>query len=289
MRDLLSLDNLRGVFLLSDSNPQWRNRVTRSRLPLAITLFAALQGVHAASAADLPVKAPVAHTPALSWTGCYLGVNAGAGGSGTDFTTGIDPGTHLANPADLLAANATGIGSDNDLGFIGGVQGGCNLQTSIVVLGIEGDWDYFRSNPSFTNPNGVLSTGDAVTVTQSLRTDSLATIRPRIGIATDRYLIYATGGVAFARVNYLQSYQDTLNAANGTATASSTLIGWTAGAGWEWAWTDHVSVKTEYLFSKFPTLNALGGISDNAGGTNTLHGSADLTMQTVRLGLNYRF
>ena len=128
-----------------------------------------------------------------------------------------------------------------------------------------------------------------MTITQSLQTDSLATIRPRIGIASDRSLIYATGGVAFAHVKYTQTYVDTLNAAAGTATASSNLVGWTAGAGWEWAWTDHVSVKTEYLFAKFPTLNALGVIADNAAGANTLHGSANLTIQTVRLGVNYRF
>jgi outer membrane immunogenic protein len=91
-------------------------------------------------------------------------------------------------------------------------------------------------------------------------------------------------------VNYAQAYADTtLNPAAGGATASTTLVGWTAGAGWEWAWTDHLTVKTEYLFAAFPTTNALGGILDTATGTNVLHGSSDLTIQTARLGLNYRF
>ena len=189
----------------------------------------------------------------------------------------------------MAAANAFGTGSANDLGFIGGGQAGCNLQTGAFVAGIEGDWDYFGSNPTFSNPNGTLTTGDAVTITQSLKTSSLATIRPRIGIVSDRTLIYATGGAAFARVSYTQTYTDTLNNAVGTATGSTTLVGWTVGAGWEWAWTDHVTVKTEYLFAKFPTTNALGGILDTAGGANVLHGSSDLTIQTARLGLNYRF
>ena len=86
-----------------------------------------------------------------------------------------------------------------------------------------------------------------------------------------------------------RAYTDTLNNAVGTATGSTTLVGWTVGAGWEWAWTDHVTVKTEYLFARFPTTNALGGILDNAGGANVLHGSSDLSIQTARLGLNYRF
>jgi len=245
---------------------------------LCVIAFFAATHVGSASAADLPVKAPPA-APVFSWTGCYIGLNGGFAASGSDFTSRVDPGTHLVDPADLIAAGATGIGSANDSGFIGGGQAGCNYQTGNFVAGIEGDYDYFSSKPTFTDPNGVLGTGDAVTITQSLRTDSLATIRPRIGIVSDRNLIYATGGVAFARVSYAQYYTDTLNAALGTATASKTLTGW----------TDHLSVKTEYLFAKFPTLNAVGAIADNAGGTNPLSGSADLTIQTVRMGLNYRF
>ena len=139
-------------------------------------------------------------------------------------------------------------GSANDLGFIGGGQVGCNYQSGAWVVGIEGDWDYFGSKSTFSNPNGTLTTGDTVTITQSLKTSSLATIRPRLGIVSDRTLIYVTGGAAFAKVSYTQSYADTLNNAVGAATTlDNDLVGWTVGAGWEWAWTDHVTVKTEYL------------------------------------------
>jgi outer membrane immunogenic protein len=241
-----------------------------------------------AAAADLPLKAAPA-VAAFNWTGCYVGVNGGGAASGSSFASVVDPGTHLVDPADLATANAFGTGSANDPGFIGGGQAGCNLQTGAFVIGIEGDWEYFGSNPTFNNPNGTLTTGDTVSVTQSLKTSSLATIRPRLGIVSDRTLIYATGGAAFAKVSYTQTYAETLNSAVGAATSSTTLVGWTVGAGWEWAWTDHVTVKTEYLFAKFPTTSALGGILDTAGGANVLHGSSDLTVQTARLGLNYRF
>ena len=50
-----------------------------------------------------------------------------------------------------------------------------------------------------------------------------------------------------------------------------------------------LTVKTEYLFANFPTVNALGAILDTGGGANTLHGSTDLVTQTARAGLNYRF
>lgn len=249
----------------------------------AAALFVIAQ---AATAADLPVKAPPA--TAYNWSGCYVGVNAGGAASGSNITSRVDPGSHLTDPTDLATAGAVGTGSANDSNVIAGGQAGCNFQVASYVFGAEGDWDYFHSNPKFADPNGTLSTGDTVTVAQSLKTNSLATIRPRFGIVSERTLLYVTGGAAFADVSYTQSYFDTIPG-TGAASASKTLIGWTAGAGWEWAWTGNWSVKAEYLFAKFPAITALGAITDKAGGTNALHGSADLAIQTVRLGLNYKF
>ena len=293
MRKILNIDPVRDPFSNFYRSSSRVSRGARSALLLAgLALLSAPILVGAAMATDMPMNMPMkaaAAAPVFNWTGCYVGINGGGAAAGSNFTSRVDPGTHLVDPGDLVIAAATGSGSANDIGFIGGGQLGCNLQSGAFVFGVEGDWDYFRSNPTFTSPNGVLGTGDTVTVTQSLRTSGLATIRPRLGIVTDRTFIYATGGAAFARVNYTQAYADTLNAATGTAVGSTTLVGWTFGGGWEWAWTDHLTVKTEYLFSKFPTTNALGGIQDTAGGANVLHGSSDLTIQTARLGLNYRF
>jgi outer membrane immunogenic protein len=290
VRKIHKIDPIRDPIGNFHPNSSGVRRGACSALVVGIALLSAGIVAGAAMAADMPM--PMKAAPAVAafdWTGCYVGVNGGGAASGSNFTSRVDPGTHLVDPGDLAIAGATGTGSANDAGFIGGGQVGCNLQTGAFVVGVEGDWDYFRSNPTFTSPNGVLGTGDAVTVTQSLRTSSLATIRPRLGIVTDRTFLYATGGAAFARVNYTQTYADTLNAATGSAARSTTLVGWTVGAGWEWAWTDHVTVKTEYLFAKFPTTNTLGGILDTAGEANVLHGSSDLTVQTARLGLNYRF
>ena len=148
----------------------------------------------AATAADMPAKAAAAAAaPAFNWTGCYVGINGGAAASGSSFTSAVDPGSHLTDPADLATVSAFGSGSANDVGFLGGGQAGCNLQTGAFVVGIEGDWDYFGSKPTFNNLNGTLTTGDTVSITQSLKTSSLATIRPRLGIVSDRTLIYVTG------------------------------------------------------------------------------------------------
>jgi outer membrane immunogenic protein len=260
------------------------SRITCAALPglaLALAPFAA------ATAADLPTKAP--SPPAFSWSGCYVGVNGGGGASGSNFTTSVDPGTHLTLD-DAATVGAFGTGSGNDSNFLAGGQIGCNWQSGTYVYGVEADADYFHSNASFLNGTGTLSTGDSFAVTQTLTTNYLATLRPRLGVAADRSLFYVTGGAAFTRVSYVESYSDSLNNGIGAATGSQSLIGWTAGGGWEYAWNDHFITRVEYLFADFPKVtNAVGLITDTAGGSNVLHGSADLVIQTVRLGLNYKF
>jgi outer membrane immunogenic protein len=244
------------------------------------------------SAADLALKEPP--TPVYNWSGCYGGANLGGGTSATNFGSTVDPGTYLVAP-DPGSVGADGSGSKNAIGVLGGGQLGCNWQTGTFVLGVEGDFDYFRSNPNINNNTAAtgisLANGSPIAITQSLTTNFLATVRPRVGIAADRNFAYVTGGVAFTNVSYAESYTDGNGAPGpgaGIATASRSLFGWTAGAGWEYAFADRWSVKAEYLIAGFPTTNALGTIVA-PGGTNTLHGSADLVVQLLRAGVNFKF
>ena len=242
-------------------------------------------------AADMPTKAPATPAaPVYSWSGCYLGINAGAAGAGADFNSTVGNGTHLLAPDPSLVSNSA-TGSANITEFLGGGQAGCNWQSGLIVYGLEGDYDYFHSRSTFSNNTNTLSDGvTPFTATQSLTSDFFATVRPRFGIAADRNLGYITGGAAFTHVNYAQSYIDGATPPGiGSAAASKSLVGWTVGAGWEHAWANNWTFKLEYLFASFPTTSAFGSIADRAGGTNPLHGSADLVIQTLRAGVNFKF
>ena len=248
--------------------------------------FAGVLVTSSALAADMPMKAPAASV--YQWGGCYLGVNVGGGASGTNFGSAVDPGTYLA-AGDAATVGGSGSGGANADGILAGGQAGCNFQSGTLVYGLEGDFDYFHTNPQFNNNTNTLANGNAFAIAQSLTTNFLATVRPRIGIAADRNLAYITGGAAFTSVSYTTSYVDANTPpGTGTASASRALVGWTAGAGWEYAWADHWTVRAEYLLASFPTTNALGTIA-GAGGTNTLHGSTDLVIQIVRAGVNFKF
>ena len=264
----------------------WRRLIAAGGAVAAPMILACI--ATGASAADMPMKAP--QQPTYQWSGCYVGVNLGGGASGTNFNTAVDPGTHLLG-ADPDVVAASGFGGHGGDGVLAGGQAGCNLQSGMFVAGLEGDFDYFHSNSWFSNNSNTLSDGvTPFTIGQSLTTNYLATIRPRLGIAADRNLAYITAGVAFTRVSYLESYSDGgAPPGIGSAAASKSLVGWVAGAGWEYAFDNHWTFRTEYLYASFPTVNALGAITDAGGGANTLHGSSDLVTQLLRAGVNYKF
>jgi outer membrane immunogenic protein len=235
-----------------------------------------------------PAKAAAA--PVYQWTGCYVGLNGGGGAIGTNFNTSVDPGTYLG-AADAAEVTNDGSGSHDNSNFLGGGQAGCNWQTGTFVAGLEADFDYFHGTTNFYNNTNTLPTlGLPFVIGQQTTANYVATVRPRIGIAADRNFAYITGGVAFTRADYTETYIDgNTPPSAGTATASKSLTGWAAGAGWEYALTDHWLFRAEYLYTSFPTINALGTIVAPGTGSNTLHGSTDLVIQVIRAGVNFKF
>jgi outer membrane immunogenic protein len=219
-----------------------------------------------------------------------VGLNGGGAESGSDFTTTVGTGTHLTT-ADAALVVEGGTSSADSPNFLGGGQAGCNWVSGTWVYGLEGDVDYFRSNPQIINGTATLSDGmTSFTVGQSLTTNYLATVRPRLGVAADRNLFYVTGGAAFTKASYTQTYLDALvPSGTGIAVGSKSLVGWTAGVGWEYAWAANWTLRLEYLIAGFPTTGGAGAITDAAGGTNPLQGSADLVIQTARAGVNFKF
>jgi len=190
---------------------------TFGRLAVTALLIAAPLGV--ASAADMPVKAPMKPVPVpYSWTGFYIGVNGG-GVQGTTtwqyyFFPGPTPGTAFAS-------------HDISGGMAGGTVGYNWQFTPNWVGGIEADWDWASITGSASCP--------AVTFDCQSRIRDMGTARVRLGWAEDRVLFYATGGAAWAdvrirTVDLVGVAPPTGTSINGT---TSTRMGWTAGGGVE--------------------------------------------------------
>jgi outer membrane immunogenic protein len=224
-----------------------------------------------ALAADMPVKAPAPAPVPFSWTGFYIGANAGGVWGRTDpsfldndgcgipglcnyFTFGAGQG------ANMIAVNNASQKFNNN-GFTGGLQAGYNWQTGIFVLGGEADFEYFKPKGSATYP-GVLPPGglpgeggSAFVENYSASANWLATFRARVGMTTGHWLFFGTVGPAVAQLNFNASYADTTTSpplTSGTlvsATSSSAIkAGVAGGGGVEYAIDNHWLVRAEYLF-----------------------------------------
>ena len=135
-----------------------------------------------AMAADLPSRrapAPIiAAVPVFTWTGFYVGVNAGYGW----------------NANDSITVGGLTFDLDDEGGFVGGAQAGYNYQIGSFVVGLEGDIQY----ADFGGDDRFDFDGDGILDDDFNTSDWFGTVRARAGVAFDRALIYATGGFAFA-------------------------------------------------------------------------------------------
>jgi outer membrane immunogenic protein len=203
--------------------------------------------------ADLPrpaYKAPVYVAPGFSWTGFYVGINGGYGWAKSSWSSAVTSGD--VSPKGWL---------------IGGTLG-YNMQTGNFVWGLEGDIDLSTIKGSTSGGTGVCATPGCES-----RNRWFGTARGRIGYAFDRWLPYLTGGAAFGDVKM---------SPNTGLSETKTKIGWTAGAGIEWAFMTNWSTKIEYLYAD------LGKSTCSAASCGV---DTDVTWKAniVRLGVNYRF
>jgi outer membrane immunogenic protein len=261
----------------------------RMSLTAAASLLA-LSIATGASAADLPRKsvAPVFVAPAFTWTGFYVGLNAGYGWGESKVDVSQNPSSAL------FGADPFGYKVKPD-GFIGGAQIGYNYQINAFVVGIEADFQFSTMKKSNglqglpLNPAGIqpISRSD----TES-KMDYFGTIRARLGFTPmDRLLIYGTGGVMFAQVKNESAtqYNNVVfdPAFRYVGSSSSMKTGYVVGAGAEYAFTNNITAKIEYLYYDLGKQNYIG--LRTGAPTFSLNYNVKTTGNIVRAGVNYKF
>jgi outer membrane immunogenic protein len=241
---------------------------------LITALVALAMGTGTLSAADLrappTIKAPPALQAIYNWTGFYLGVNLGGGWSNANM--------------DFSTAGFPSFGSfDNHMaGVIAGGQAGYNWQSGAAVFGVEADFQYsgMKGGISAPCPPGVCA-GLAASFEQKM--PWFGTARGRIGYASMGWLIYATGGYAYTRLE-----DRAFASAGGVAVdvhRDENRHGWTAGGGIEVAFVGNWSAKVEYLYMDFGKRDGSWTLT----GLPTITDSTRLQSNIVRGGVNYRF
>jgi outer membrane immunogenic protein len=248
---------------------------------LALMLSLSLFGAERARAADVPLPGPppIAPTsyypnsyypvsPPINWGGVYIGLNGGYGFGQSVWNNSF--------------------GSSGEFAVDGGVFGG-TLGINYagfgdwVLLGFEGDFDWSGTNGSggcatIGGPNALLG----VNPTCATRIDWLSTFRFRAGYTWSHFLFYATAGGAAGdfRISTEPS---------GAGHNPTPPLGWTAGVGVEYLFTDAISAKIEYLYVNLGTIGCPQGALCSIDNPNASNGSVSFTENLIRAGVNYKF
>jgi outer membrane immunogenic protein len=270
---------------------------------IAIAALAAGSAI-AADMSPPPPPPPVVKAPppvyVFSWTGFYVGVNAGWARGNFDHAT--TPNAAIIDPTQLpitapFVANQYSL-TFHPSGFTGGIQAGYNYQVSNFVAGWEVDVEYFglRNSLAFgpVIPPGV---GSVVSGSMSVKTDYLATFRGRLGGAFDRGLFYVTGGGAVSTVKLDIATTGNFGGLAGflNASESRTRLGWVAGAGIEYAFLPNWTIRAEYLhvdLGTFDTNIPFTGpfaVAPPACVGCALNTHSYIRADIVRAALNYKF
>jgi outer membrane immunogenic protein len=233
------------------------------KILLSSVAFVAVSGT--AFAADLPSRSapPVylAPPPVFSWTGVYVGGQVGYQFGSMSNTLSANPPTGVSAP--LATFNTNGV--------VGGAHLGILAQTGIFVYGIEGDVEGASTKGSGSSFGGLINVSE--------REDVESSFRLRGGVAFDRALIYATGGLAIA------DFHNTYTSVLGTDSDGHTRFGWTVGGGVAYAITNSVSARVEYRYSDYGSTNDV--LANSTAGV--FQSRVHETDNAVRVGVSYNF
>jgi len=211
-----------------------------------------------------------------TWSGPFLGANVGYSWGSADVKDtdgGVAPGPFSYAPS----------------GFVGGAQAGYNFQFDRIVVGLEGDVGYLDLNGSSKLPSSDPNYHQDITLGGGVYGD----ITGRIGVlVTPVSLLYVKGGYALFDGEALQattkSYYD--------KTGTDTFSGFVIGGGLEQKLTDSLSLKIEFQHFDFgsegghQTKARDGGETDDGTPIGSMfHNTTDLTAETIKVGLNYKF
>jgi outer membrane immunogenic protein len=239
-------------------------------------LLASVSAVALGCSAAMPVQAA---PPVPTWTGFYVGVNAGSAWGNSDPSL---IGSFIS-PFNYTGTNGSSP-SLSPRGFIGGGQAGYNWQTGQWVFGGEIDFSGLDAKADASVSPFFLGKATNRVTSWSSRYDWLFTARLRGGfLIAPSWLLYATGGLA---VTHARDSVTAFFPLGQTDWADSkTLVGGTIGGGIETMFAPGWTARVEYLYAKFKDTTA-----DNVEIPNApLQFSFHHDLNVVRFAINYKF
>ena len=221
--------------------------------------------------------------PVFTWTGLYLGANAGAW---------FAPKNPIYEAIGFPGAGFDLVpnGGGQNVGATVGFQAGYNYQIGSLVPGFETDFNYLSNcrNGTFAAAQAYAPLGIGSYTLSGGCSYYFGTMRGRLGYAFDRALLCATAGIAYggnrdpgsivlsppASGNYF--------AAGASQSARTKYV---FGAGLEYALSDHWFARAEYLYVNLGRIDQFFANGAGQGYTSSQYNQNHI----FRIGLDYRF
>lgn len=219
----------------------------------------------AAQASDLIIAdAPVVGVVQGNWDGGFVGVFGGGALADLEFPV-------FAGPESLLF-------SVSPEGWQLGVDAGFNFSLGRgLVLGVVGDlaWADITDGIGGFGPMGSFSS----------TVDWLGSLRARVGYDAGNYMPYLTAGLAAAHNTIaISGGLEGPEAPIETLSNDQVHIGWTIGAGVEFAVADNLSIDASYRYNDYGTADYAFPLAPEAGELGL-----GLTSHQLTVGLHYGF
>jgi outer membrane immunogenic protein len=219
---------------------------------LAVSALLIAAPLRIASAADMPVKAPLPPPPTTSWTGCYVDAGGGYG------LWKQDSYFEALNPPFALTTSATSGGG----GWYGTVGAGCDYQVGQrFVVGVLGDYDFMHIHGTYEIPGVSVPAIGGSGLAGNENERSAWAVGGRIGyLVTPTLLTYISGGYTathFDAVNFSSMGIFTPAFTSSVALASNTYTGWFIGGGTEYAldWFPGLFLRADYRYSSYRAVD----------------------------------
>jgi outer membrane immunogenic protein len=219
---------------------------------------------------------------AYDWTGVYGGVHAGF----IQANVNVDAHTRRLIEGEPTTDRLT-VSYERDVdGFVGGALGGVNFQAGNFVFGLDMDFGGVAAGDGDGTAHAKGTVGGEV-IEEDIHfqhgMDWNAHVRGRLGFAMDRVFVYGAGGLAIADFDVksnrgLQSDQDIDDGGHAT--------GWSAGGGLEYAITENLLIRAEYLHDDFTEE---GGICRTVANDCLDNVKIEFTNNIFRVGVSWKF
>ena len=239
------------------------------KLVAALVVVFGIGGI--AAAADIPEEAPLP-PPAperFDWTGFYVGIQGGYEWREDDVEDPVP-----------VPPFATSFNFD---GAVLGAHAGYDYQFSNpFVLGVVADIEWADGS------NTSSAFGPGVDIFAKAEANWLGSLRARLGYAIDKFLIYATGGLAFANYDfdYTCCFPGGPPVFNLGDQFDETVFGYTIGGGAAVAFSENWNAWADYRYSEYHTASS-GIVNCCAGPPNKQN--HDIKTHALRLGLSRKF